>query len=201
MNILYLTNNEITKPLYDWLKLDMREHVLLYDEKLTAAFAQEVRPDLIISYNYRHKIGEDVLAVAHNRAINLHVSLLPWNRGAHPNFWSFMEDTPKGVTVHVVDKGIDTGEILLQKELSFDERVETLQTSYAKLHCQIQHLFMSHWTELRDNKIMPVRQNESGSCHTMKDFMQIFPFLGEDIWIIPVQIVKSRYQAHRVMNR
>ena len=48
------------------------------------------------------------------------MSYLPYNRGAHPNFWSFVNNTVKGVTIHEIDQGIDTGKIILQKSIKFD---------------------------------------------------------------------------------
>lgn len=56
--------------------------------------------------------------------LNLHISYLPWNRGANPNFWSFVENTKKGVTIHEIDEKLDKGKILLRKELEFDENRE-----------------------------------------------------------------------------
>jgi len=79
-----------------------------------------------------------------NRAINLHPSLLPWNRGAHSNFWSFLEDTPKGVTIHIIDEGIDTGDILLQKKIKFDQSKETLRSSYGRLQQELQQRKLVH---------------------------------------------------------
>ena len=38
----------------------------------------------------------------------MHISYLPFNRGAHPNYWSFKDNSPKGVTIHFIDNGIDT---------------------------------------------------------------------------------------------
>ena len=55
-----------------------------------------------------------------NNIINLHISYLPYNRGAHPNFWSFVENTPSGVSIHQVDSGIDTGKIVIQKQINFN---------------------------------------------------------------------------------
>ena len=52
--------------------------------------------------------------------VNLHISYLPWNRGAHPNFWSFFDATPTGVSIHLIDKGIDTGPIIVQKKVKLD---------------------------------------------------------------------------------
>ena len=47
--------------------------------------------------------------------VNLHKAYLPYNKGAHPNFWSFAENTPSGITIHVIDSGIDTGNIIYRK--------------------------------------------------------------------------------------
>ena len=47
--------------------------------------------------------------------INLHISYLPYNRGSYPNYWSFKENTPNGVSIHHIDDGIDTGPVLVQK--------------------------------------------------------------------------------------
>ena len=45
------------------------------------------------------------------------MSFLPYNRGSHPNFWSFIDDTPKGITIHEIDEGADTGNIVFQKKI------------------------------------------------------------------------------------
>ena len=52
--------------------------------------------------------------------------------GQDPNLWSFIEDTPKGVTIHEIDEGIDTGDIIFQKEIVLNSN-ETLASSYEKL--------------------------------------------------------------------
>ena len=39
--------------------------------------------------------------------VNLHISYLPFNRGSHPNYWSFVENTPKGVSIHEIDEQIE----------------------------------------------------------------------------------------------
>jgi methionyl-tRNA formyltransferase len=52
--------------------------------------------------------------------LNLHPSLLPFNRGKDPNFWAIVDRLPFGVTIHWVDAGVDTGAIAFQRELSVD---------------------------------------------------------------------------------
>ena len=169
MNILFLTNNLVSLPLADWLQ-DRGETVRVFYERLNAESLPEDRPELIISYNYRYIIRNDILSLFPHRVINLHISLLPWNRGADPNIWSFLDDSPKGITIHKIDSGIDTGDILLQREIFFDIEKETLESSYAVLHQEIQQLFRTHWEDLRYDRIPAKRQPKGeGSLHSLKD--------------------------------
>ena len=56
-------------------------------------------------------------------AINVHSSLLPRYRGVHPVSWALIEGASEtGVTVHIIDAGIDTGSILRQASMPIDDR-------------------------------------------------------------------------------
>lgn len=192
MKVLFLTNNEITKPLIEWLEQHAKEEVVLCSEKLTLSCVKHLNPYILISYNCEHIITEDIINLMNGRIINLHISLLPWNRGAEPNLWSFLEGTPKGVTIHLVDKGIDTGDILLQKEIRLNERTETLESSYKKLHNEIQKLFIANWDGIKNFKISPEPQLGKGSFHYQKDSANIKSALGEQLWFIPIYELKQR---------
>jgi methionyl-tRNA formyltransferase len=118
--------------------------------------------DLIVSYGYRHILRD--LSIP---AVNLHISLLPWNRGADPNLWSWMDNTPKGVTLHWIDEGIDTGDIIAQVEVAMGD--ETLTTSYAKLKRSAEALFMEYWDAIKDGTAPRRKQDGCGSFHRAKD--------------------------------
>lgn len=124
--------------------------------------------DFIVSYGYQYIIREEILRRFPRRVVNLHVSLLPYNRGKDPNMWSFLEDTPKGVTIHYIDPGIDTGDILAQRELTFDEN-ETLRTSYEKLSGAIEDLFMRIWPQVRVGEHPCSPQPQGGTFHYARD--------------------------------
>lgn len=124
--------------------------------------------DFIISYGYRYILKKEVLERFPEKAINIHISLLPWNRGADPNLWSFLENTPKGVTIHYLDSGIDTGDILVQEEVRFTSQ-ETLRTSYEKLSNVAENLLKQSWLDIRDGKIKPRVQPSGGSYHRLRD--------------------------------
>jgi len=53
------------------------------DEKIKST----VGYDLVISYGYRHILKKEIIESSKAPIVNLHISYLPWNRGAHPNFW------------------------------------------------------------------------------------------------------------------
>ena len=180
MKILFLTNNlEVTHPLLEWLRrTEGFNNVVLCSDLITGKLFMEDEPfhgtEYIVSYNYAHIIMQDVIQLFLHRIINLHISMLPWNRGVSPNIWSFIEGTPAGVTIHEIDKGIDTGDILLQREIVFDFEIDTLKSSYEKSHALILKLFCENWEKLKNSQIAPTPQNKAeGTTHFLKD-SQVF---------------------------
>jgi len=173
MKILFLTNNPtIAQPLISFLKTNNDIYhcdYLLHKENLLA-----INPDIIISYNYRYILDKEIITFMEQKkgAINLHISYLPYNRGADPNFWSIVEGTPTGVTIHKIDKGLDTGDILLQKKVAILSS-DTLATSYKRLHKEIQKLFISRWENIRNGTINPKKQKGTGTYHARKDFYNL----------------------------
>ena len=140
--ILFLGND--TSPLLKWL-ISVEGFVLQTSDKITTELIRSNNINFIVSYGYQYILGKDILDLLPDRAINLHVSYLPFNRGADSNFWSFVENTPKGVTIHYLDEGIDTGDVIVQERVEFDTKQETLATSYEKLQLTIQDLFKKNW--------------------------------------------------------
>ena len=101
--------------------------------------------DLVISYGYRFILKKSLLKFLKRPAINLHISYLPYNRGAHPNFWSFFDKTPSGITIHEIDQGIDTGKIIFQRKIFFNinkNKNLTFKSTYKTLNEKIVDLFI-----------------------------------------------------------
>ena len=117
--------------------VELGEIVIRYEKKLDCDRFHMRDFDFLISYGYRYIIKKKVLEFFDKRALNLHMSYLPWNRGADPNFWSILEDTPKGVTIHIMNEHIDAGDILCRREIFFEDN-DTLRTSYEKLERTIE---------------------------------------------------------------
>lgn len=76
-----------------------------------------------------------ILKAAEGRIINLHPGLAPQYRGRYGSFWPIYNKEPElvGVTVHFIDKGIDTGAILLQQQVDYDPG-DTLKIITYKQH-------------------------------------------------------------------
>lgn len=97
--------------------------------------------------------------------VNFHPSLLPYNRGKHYNFWTIVEECPFGVSLHMVGKGIDSGDILFQKEIvkTWEDTGETL---YVKAQHAIVQLFCENYLNLINGKYLRKAQDlNSGSFH------------------------------------
>lgn len=98
--------------------------------------------DCVVSYGYRHILKQNMIDGLDCPIFNLHISYLPYNRGAHPNFWSFYDNTPSGVTIHLIDSGVDTGQIVKQKYVNFQETDDTFVKTYSALTENIENLFL-----------------------------------------------------------
>lgn len=171
-SVLFLTNNDNTEDVFEWL-LKRGENVHKVQNKLTEDMIRALEPSFIVSFNYRYLIPKEVLDLMPDRVINLHTSYLPYNRGSSPNFFSFMDDTPKGVTIHRMAEGLDTGDILCRKELFFDEDKETFASTYEKLLAAMKELFYQNWDAIKAGKITAQKQEGCGTYHTMKELAEI----------------------------
>lgn len=185
--ILFLGNEGL--PLLKWLK-DRGEDIIQTSGKISHKFINENKFTFLVSYGYRYILKRQILDKFPDRAINLHISYLPWNRGADPNFWSFMENTPKGVTIHYLDEGIDTGDIIVQKEVRFGSKGETLATTYGKLQIEIQELFKQHWADIKAGRCQRRKQTGKGSFHKIEDKRPLLHLLT-DGWNTPVSVLEA----------
>lgn len=172
--------------------MDIEPSVMQTENPITPNMLEQHDIDFIISFGYRHLLAPDVLNKMENRAINLHISLLPWNRGADPNLWSFVDATPKGVSIHYIDEGIDTGDLIVQKEVSFDHpENETLTTTYCTLQTAIDQLLREHWDAIRAGRCPRLRQSGEGSLHHSKDRQNVLKRLTKG-WDTPVKVLTGR---------
>lgn len=79
----------------------------------------DIQPDVIVVYSMSHLLKESIFSIPRLGTINLHPSMLPRYRGPNPDFWHYYNmENSAAATVHFVDKGEDTGDIIFQEEIS-----------------------------------------------------------------------------------
>lgn len=131
-------------------------------ERCVLGQAEACRADYLVVYGWRKLLRGALLSRYPGRIINIHISYLPYNRGADPNFWSWFDDTPKGVSVHEIDEGVDTGPVLAREAAAFKDEAPTLASTYADLQAQAEALFRRIWPELLAGRITPEPQPSPG---------------------------------------
>jgi len=126
--------------------------------------------DLIISFGYKIIIKKKLLDHLKKPIINLHISYLPYNRGSHPNFWSFIDNTPKGVSIHEINKSIDSGKLIVRKRIIFKKlENHTFNSTYKILIRGIEILFKKNFSTIISEKYNKININTKGTYHSKKE--------------------------------
>lgn len=203
MRVLFLGNNRVGWEVIRWLRSreeqivgvvlhpkDRRQygeeildaaglepqHVFEADHLRSSDALERIRalePDIAISAFFGYILQRDLLEMMPQGAVNLHAAFLPYNRGTYPNVWSIVEGAPAGVTLHYMDEGTDTGDIIARKEVPV-EPVDTGESLYRKLEAACMDLFREAWPLVRAGRTprTPQREDE-GTAHRRRDVERI----------------------------
>lgn len=134
-------------------------------EKLKAAEFEKkllnMKPDLIVVVAFGQILSQTILDIPRLGCINVHASLLPYYRGAAPIHWSIINgETKTGVTTMFMDAGLDTGDVILKKEIAI-----TAEMTTEELHDQLMKagaiLLMHTLQQLIDGTV--TREKQDGS--------------------------------------
>ena len=93
--------------------------------------------------------------------LNLHPALLPYNRGWHTASWAILDGTPAGATLHFMDEGVDTGDIVHQREqvVSPADTADTLYQRVKRLELEV---FREGWAMIEAGSVPPHAQPPAG---------------------------------------
>jgi hypothetical protein len=175
--------------------------ILSCGRRVDITMVTEAKPDIVVSYGHRFILPPEVFALPPLGAINLHISYLPWNRGADPNFWSLVENTPRGVSIHYIDAGIDTGDLIARAPVELSES-DTLRTSYDRLHLELRSLFAAWWPEIRKGLAPRGPQEPGGTFHLRSDRAAFEHLLAARGWDTPVrELAGLRLDHERIHER
>lgn len=113
---------------------------------------------ILISINYRFIIPKEIYSIFRT-AFNIHGSLLPAYRGRAPHVWAIMNgETYAGVTSHIIEEKVDTGDIIIQKKIRIEE--EDSGISLIKKYQEIYPTIIIESLEKIDNHDDFIPQNE-----------------------------------------
>ena len=94
---------------------------------------KEFQPDLLLSVLGNQIFKESIINLAPKGCLNLHTALLPIYRGLMPTFWVLKNNEKyTGVSIFYVDKGIDSGPIVVQKKIEIGDRSQEELITYTK---------------------------------------------------------------------
>lgn len=119
-----------------------------------------LKPDLCVTAAFGQILSQEILDIPPLGTVNVHASLLPRHRGSAPINWCILMGEEKtGITTMLTDKGIDTGNILLQRELAIlpGETAGELSARMAQLGAQT---LMETLCLIQPGKCCPIPQNE-----------------------------------------
>lgn len=140
----------------------------LHEGKVLKAI-QSLEPHIGVSVMFGYILRPQFLAIFAKGVINLHPAYLPYNRGAYANIWSIVDGTPAGVTMHYIDSGVDTGDIIARREVPA-EPVDTGDSLYHKLEKASVKLFVEVWPLVKSGQASRIPQEERiGSYHRVRD--------------------------------
>ncbi len=126
---------------------------------------KDIEPDVIVVVAYGKLLPESILTIAKHGCVNGHASLLPEYRGASPIQWCIVCGEKKtGITTMLMDKGMDTGDILEQLTVVIGEE-ETAEELFNRLSVLSAELMISTLEKLEKGEITPVEQDETKASY------------------------------------
>ncbi len=132
------------------------------------AFVNQIKewgPDAIIVAAFGQLLPKAILEIPKYGCINVHASLLPKYRGAAPIQYAVINgEKASGVTAMYMEEGLDTGDILKQKEIALEEK-ETGDSLHNKLAMLGGELILSVLEELENGTAIRIPQKDEEACY------------------------------------
>ena len=121
--------------------------------------------DVFVVAAFGQILSEEILTMPKYGCVNIHASLLPKYRGSAPIQWAIINgEKTTGVTIMQMDKGIDTGDMLMKTEVEIAPE-ETGDSLHDKLAQAGARLIVEALPRIEKGDITPVKQNDEESCY------------------------------------
>jgi len=171
-------------------KLPVVQPVSLKSTEVVAQLA-EFHPDVIVVAAFGQILPQSVLDIPGHRCINIHPSLLPRFRGASPVASAILAgDEFTGVSIMLMDRGLDTGPILARAQISISAQ-DTTGSLTAKLSLIAARLLLEVLPRWSMGELTPQPQNEAEATYSGP----ISKEEGEVDWRLPAVGIWRRLRA------
>jgi len=146
-----------------------------FRQKKNIDLIKSLKPDYIICVHFPYVVPKEVLDIPKEGVLNLHPAYLSYNRGWHTPTWAIFDGTPYGATLHFMDEGIDTGDIVHQKNIKVlpDDTAHKLYSRVKQLEFET---FKEAWPSLLAGTYLRLRQfkkDKKSTFHTKKDISSV----------------------------
>lgn len=138
---------------------------------------KKINPDVVL-VNGTRIISEKVLTSIDAIFINTHVGITPSYRGVHGGYWSIVNNDLKncGVTVHLVDKGIDTGGILYQDNIEIGKMDNFNTYPFLQLVKALPLIKMALMDVIKDDVVIKKVENKVSKLYTHPTLLEYLKF-------------------------
>lgn len=138
-----------------------------------------------------------------DKCYNIHFSILPKYKGMYTSVWPILyADREAGVTLHKIDHGIDTGDIVAQKTFKLNEN-DRSQDCYRK-YIENSKILLSEWfNKIIENTIQPVKQDMINSTYFSAktiDFKKLEIDFNKTAWQIKRQVYAFSFRPYQLLN-
>ena len=158
----------LTIPPFREVATEQRIPVYEPDDPNDSGLVRELagmKPDLLVAVGYARILKPPLLAEPRIAPVNFHASLLPAYRGKHPVFWALRHgERSAGLTAHIMDPHLDTGDILYQVRVRTRRR-DTVGTLYSRIMDRSVSLVGRLVSEAAGGRLRPRPQPEAGASY------------------------------------
>lgn len=176
VRIVYMGNRQIGFDILQFLKRNGQEIIwstLVGSPLSSNTLLVELQPDIGVSIMYPHVIPASTIALFPRGIINMHPALLPYCRGRYPALWAIIEHKPAGATLHYIDAGVDTGDIIAQRYIRYRD-TDTCRVVYERCICAGYWVFLDAWDSIISGTCRRVPQpHHKATFHRAKEIPHI----------------------------
>jgi methionyl-tRNA formyltransferase len=173
MDVVFLGTNNYGREIYDWLcERDGVDVRAMLTEATQLDLVPTIDPDVIVAAGFTHVVPPETLAIPDGGCLNVHPGILPETRGFNPNVWSIVEDLPAGATIHYMDEGVDTGDIVATREVE-TSFADTGKDVYRRVERACVDLFRDVWPDVEAGTVETTTQPAEGNYHRKAEFLEL----------------------------